>query len=317
MRNRKTVAESLQALSQLDLNNVKRKLKEPAPEGKGWSDEQVNEAEKWYRRFLELIARFPNLNTVPNYVIDMFWHQHILDTRAYAQDCESIFGIFIHHYPYFGLNGDADKRDNCFEQTDDAYLLLFGESCKELPSFMDAAECCTENPKRIAKGEDCNMSACRADDGAIPRPLIVKGAGCNGGGSGTGCGQGCSRGGAIPKPLTEKAQGCNHSGSGTGCGQGGRGGVIETPKTNKASACAQSCLTPKPLVPLLLAAPCGGPGPGNCHAQRVSLAARASECDPGGGGTCVAGRGVDCIGAQGRIDDLTLIGRPQNPLEYV
>lgn len=197
MRNRKTVAESLQALSRLDLTNIKRKLKEPAPEGKNWNDEQVDQAEKWYRRFLEVIVRFPDLNTVPNYVIDMFWHQHILDTRAYAQDCDSIFGTFIHHYPYFGLNGDAEQRDDCFDQTDDVYQELFGESCRGIPCFMDIAGC---------------SQGCRDGGAVIESPKTTKAQGCNSGGSGTGCGQGCGRGGKTVKtPTTKNASGCSAS----------------------------------------------------------------------------------------------------------
>ena len=36
------------------------------------------------------------------------WHRHILDTRAYASDCERIFRNFMHYFPYFGLRGEAD-----------------------------------------------------------------------------------------------------------------------------------------------------------------------------------------------------------------
>ena len=34
---------------------------------------------------------------------------HILDTRAYSRDCEFLFGRFLHHFPYFGMRGDADR----------------------------------------------------------------------------------------------------------------------------------------------------------------------------------------------------------------
>ncbi len=31
--------------------------------------------------------------------IDLFWHEHILDTKKYKQDCEMVFGRFLHHVP--------------------------------------------------------------------------------------------------------------------------------------------------------------------------------------------------------------------------
>src|SRR5690349_2394675 len=54
-----TVREGLAALQALDLSKVRRKLQEPAPEGKGWDDATAQEVEKWYRRFLEMCLRHP------------------------------------------------------------------------------------------------------------------------------------------------------------------------------------------------------------------------------------------------------------------
>ena len=166
-------AESLQALKQLDLTNVKRKLREPSPEGKAWTEEQANEAEKWYRRFMALVILEPQVVAVPNRPIDDFWHQHILDTRAYDKDCHAVFGEFLHHYPYFGLNGDAEQRDDSFDQTNAAYERHWGENCMQMSGFgfKPVAPC-------IAEPELASFIASN----------------CNSGGSGTGCGQGCGGG---------------------------------------------------------------------------------------------------------------------------
>lgn len=55
--------------------------------------------------------------------MDIFWHYHILDTAKYAEDCNEIFGYFLHHYPYFGMNGkqDALNLNNAFEETQILY----------------------------------------------------------------------------------------------------------------------------------------------------------------------------------------------------
>lgn len=132
---KKTVNEGLYALKRLDLTQIKRKLMCPAPEGHGWTEEQTDEAEKWYRRFLELKIRYQEHRIVPNLPIDMMWHQHILDTKAYFRDCEEIFGEFVHHYPYFGMNGDAPERDKSFDETNRLYQLIFGEDCRQTGKF--------------------------------------------------------------------------------------------------------------------------------------------------------------------------------------
>ncbi|MDP3962640.1 MAG: glycine-rich domain-containing protein-like [bacterium] len=97
---------------------------------------------EWYKRFLKLIAKYPNQKIVPNETIDTVWHCHILDTMAYAEDCHRIFGKFIHHYPYFGMNGDADERDAAFEQTNLIAETEFGENFKALGAA--ALECSTD-----------------------------------------------------------------------------------------------------------------------------------------------------------------------------
>jgi hypothetical protein len=45
---------------------------------------------------------YPHHKIVPTWEIDQVWHHHILDTHKYAQDCQWLFGYFVHHYPYFG-----------------------------------------------------------------------------------------------------------------------------------------------------------------------------------------------------------------------
>jgi hypothetical protein len=42
--------------------------------------------------------------------VDEFWHTHILQTMKYADDCETMFGTFVHHAPHVGELTDADHR---------------------------------------------------------------------------------------------------------------------------------------------------------------------------------------------------------------
>jgi hypothetical protein len=111
----------------LDLTMIKLKLQDKE-EGQGWSKKQCDEAEKEYKCFLALKRKYPEKDIVPNGDIDKFWHQHILDTAKYAVDCQELFGYFLHHYPYFGMNGkqDAENLSDAFEETKLLYKKHFG-----------------------------------------------------------------------------------------------------------------------------------------------------------------------------------------------
>lgn len=127
------VDEAMADINSIDLSMVKLKLMDEE-EGQGWCEEYVEHVEKRYRRYLCMIRLEPDGSSVPTRDIDLFWHQHILDTRAYAVDCERLFGHFLHHFPYFGMRGEEDARNLnlSFEQTKASYAKMFGEDyCAE------------------------------------------------------------------------------------------------------------------------------------------------------------------------------------------
>jgi len=107
---------------------AKKKLMQPAPEGKGWTTEEANFAEITYKRtlFLMQVCDFP---VIPNEYADSMWHQHILDTHQYPVDCIRVFGKFIHHYPFFGLRStqDAEALTEASVKTREAYEARYGE----------------------------------------------------------------------------------------------------------------------------------------------------------------------------------------------
>lgn len=79
---------------------------------KGWSAEKTLETEKLYREWLVLHkvygSQFP---FTPNEMVDEYWHAHILDTQKYMDDCDRVFGSYLHHYPYFGLTEEEAQED--------------------------------------------------------------------------------------------------------------------------------------------------------------------------------------------------------------
>ncbi|MDQ6961926.1 MAG: hypothetical protein Q9M28_05280 [Mariprofundaceae bacterium] len=100
-------------------------------------------AEQEYRRYLTLKKLYPNIELVPNKLVDEFWHAHILDTKAYHDDCNKIFGYYIHHFPYFGIYGDDDYQNlvTSFEQSKQLYEKHFGA----YPDQLDNASRCADH----------------------------------------------------------------------------------------------------------------------------------------------------------------------------
>ena len=131
--------QSLRAIEALDFTEIKHKLQRPEPHGRDWTSECCENGEKWYKRFLVLIRKYPGQKIVPNAMIDEMWHSHITDTRVYGRDCEAIFGQFVHHNPYFGMNGDDKERDEAFRITNELFRTEFGEDCLSMGS--EALEC--------------------------------------------------------------------------------------------------------------------------------------------------------------------------------
>ena len=116
--------EAVARVSQLDFSMLRRKIVEES----GWTTEAVEEAEDLYRKFLALNIRYPERKLCPNGPVDEFWHAHILDTRAYAADCQTLFGGLLHHFPYFGMRGAEDRADleRAFADTAELFIRHFG-----------------------------------------------------------------------------------------------------------------------------------------------------------------------------------------------
>lgn len=127
------------SVDSLDLSMIRMKLMDPE-EGKGWSAQHALRVETEYRRYLKLSLEHGAKSVVPSKEVDTFWHFHILDTQAYAEDCKQVFGYFLHHFPYFGMRGPADAAAlvDAYEETLALYTAEFGFPPEDLwpPSGM-------------------------------------------------------------------------------------------------------------------------------------------------------------------------------------
>jgi hypothetical protein len=136
----KPVEQVVAAIQGLDLDPIKLKLMD-AEEGQGWSRAYVDRMELAYKRFLTLLVKFPGETIAPTKDVDKFWHGHILDTMKYAEDCQSVFGYFLHHFPYFGMRGEEDAANlrAAGENMHAIYQREFGEALPSGAAFCSAA----------------------------------------------------------------------------------------------------------------------------------------------------------------------------------
>src|SRR5713101_2397277 len=128
------------AIEALDLDPIKVKLMDPE-EGQGWSREYVNQMAIEYKRFLTLSVKYSEETIAPSKDVDKFWHGHILDTMKYAEDCQNVFGYFLHHFPYFGMRGkqDAANLAEAGRTTKRLYEQEFGEAVPSRASMCGVA----------------------------------------------------------------------------------------------------------------------------------------------------------------------------------
>lgn len=96
-----------------------------------WLREDAEKTCEMYRNFLYLKKKYEFTNTKipPAKDIDDFWHNHVLDTEKYHQDCEAIFGYYLHHHPtYPGPAGIAKLKllANAFTELQKIHQAEFG-----------------------------------------------------------------------------------------------------------------------------------------------------------------------------------------------
>lgn len=107
----KPTEQVLAAIETLDLQSVKSRLMDPKL-GEGWTPEYADSIERAYKTFLSMVVKYQEdaEDIMLSRHVDEFWHTHILQTMKYADDCEAVFGTFVHHAPHVGELTEADHR---------------------------------------------------------------------------------------------------------------------------------------------------------------------------------------------------------------
>ena len=118
------IDETMAVINSLDFTPISFKLEAEY----GWSKESLSMALPLYKQWLALQACYKTYSIAPSTFIDEYWHMHILDTRKYMEDCQLVFGEYLHHFPYFGLRNEQDAKElnEGFELTKKLYQHHFG-----------------------------------------------------------------------------------------------------------------------------------------------------------------------------------------------
>jgi hypothetical protein len=177
----KPVEVMLAAIEALNLESVKIRVMDPKV-GEGWTREYADSIESAYKTYLSMLVKNPDdaEDIMLSKDVDEFWHTHILQTIKYHEDCEAVFGKYLHHQPHIGELGREDllKRDQAAEKTRRLYEREFGDADSSfvwsgLPVSASGAALSTVaiGPARAA----LSAAAVRADNASLSAAAIRAG----------------------------------------------------------------------------------------------------------------------------------------------
>jgi hypothetical protein len=99
----------------------------------GWKLDETEQAVREYRRHLLLRYLHPGLRLAAmNKLGDLLWHEHIIDTDKYRQDCERIFGGVLDHQPFYEQPRVLPAEDPRMQEASKLYTHEFGAAPPEL-----------------------------------------------------------------------------------------------------------------------------------------------------------------------------------------
>src|SRR5258708_146713 len=119
------------AIRALDLEPIKLRVMDPEL-GEGWTREYAESVERAYRNYLTMLVKHPEdvEDIVVSKDVDEFWHAHILHTMKYTEDCERVFGTYLHHNPDVGgrASAEIERKAVLVEKTRSLYQQEFGRA---------------------------------------------------------------------------------------------------------------------------------------------------------------------------------------------
>ena len=138
------VEQVIAAIHALDLQPIKLRVMDPEL-GEGWTREYTESIEHAYRNYLTMLVKHPEdaEDIVVSKDVDEFWHTHILHTMKYTEDCERVFGTYLHHNPDIGGRApvEIERKAALVEKTRRLYQQEFGCARNSRADAEKAAMC--------------------------------------------------------------------------------------------------------------------------------------------------------------------------------
>jgi hypothetical protein len=114
----------LEYIRGLDFNYIELRLTHKL----GFSSLKAKSAITEYKKFLTLCFLFRNETHAMGGAVDTVWHEHILHTRKYYNDCQKVFGHLLHHEPTEVLDSGFKKSNShSLDETVQKIKFLFDE----------------------------------------------------------------------------------------------------------------------------------------------------------------------------------------------
>ena len=127
----KSENEVISAIRALDLESVKARLIDEEL-GEGWTREYADSIEQAYKTYLTMLVKYQDHAETIMLAkdVDEFWHTHILQTLKYSDDCQRVFGAYLHHNPHVGPRTEAvmAEREALAEKTRRLYEREFEDA---------------------------------------------------------------------------------------------------------------------------------------------------------------------------------------------
>ena len=115
----------LKKLQTLDWQTIRHHLLN-SDEGRDFTRAQAARAIWQYGLFLFLARQYPGIRLVPTKEIDAVLHAHIATDQQYQDDCQTLFGGFVHHSAGLGTRGDRAQWLEAFDRTKQLFEKTFG-----------------------------------------------------------------------------------------------------------------------------------------------------------------------------------------------
>ena len=172
----KPTNEVIAAIAALDLTSVKTRLIDPKL-GEGWTQEYADSIEVAFKHYLTMIVKYQEHaeDILLSEDVDEFWHTYILQTMKYADDCQAVFGTFLHHSPHVGevTQADHEKRAALAETTRELYQREFGNQADAVwAGRINQAEAAMSNVAMRSENAAMSNVAIRTSDAAMSNVAI-------------------------------------------------------------------------------------------------------------------------------------------------